>query len=296
MSWCGLVNINKPTGISSRKVVDCVQQLVWPAKAGHAGTLDPLATGVLVVCVGSATRLISHIQSGRKRYIGRFLLGKRSPTDDIDAEMVEGGAWSNVTANQIQQLLPDFLGTIQQTPPRISAVKVGGHRAYKLARRGEAVELQPRPVTIFSLKLAEFQPPEFELEIECGSGTYVRSLGRDLGERLGCGAVMSKLCRMSVGPFTLSHSILLDSIDRLSLAQALTPPLAVVADLPRRSLNPTEICMVRQGQAICSKIDCDVNYGGEVTLLDADQTLIGIAVREASSQRLFPKVILHSTP
>ena len=141
MSWCGLLNVDKPPGMTSRQVVDHVQKLVRPEKVGHAGTLDPLATGVLIVCVGPATRLITRVQQGRKRYVGRFLLGKRSDTDDTDGDVVDCGDWSRVTRQSLEQTLPEFLGTIQQTPPQISAVKVAGHRAYKLARRGEAVVL-----------------------------------------------------------------------------------------------------------------------------------------------------------
>ena len=157
MSWCGLLNVHKPAALTSRQVVDHIQRLVHPAKVGHAGTLDPLATGVLLVCVGPATRLISRVQEGRKRYVGRFRLGQRSDTEDIDSEVVAGGDWSGVTRLQLEQLLPEFVGSILQTPPQISALKVGGQRAYKLARRGHVVDLKPRPVDVFSLELTEFE-------------------------------------------------------------------------------------------------------------------------------------------
>ena len=183
MSWCGLLNVHKPAALTSRQVVDHIQRLVHPAKVGHAGTLDPLATGVLLVCVGPATRLISRVQEGRKRYVGRFRLGQRSDTEDIDGEVVAGGDWSGVTRLQLEQLLPEFVGSILQTPPQISALKVGGQRAYKLARRGHVVDLKPRPVDVFSLELTEFEPPEFELRVELDRGrTFARSaatLARD---------------------------------------------------------------------------------------------------------------------
>ena len=200
-----------------------------------------------------------------------------------------------ITSEQIEQLLPDFLGTIQQTPPQISAIKVGGHRAYKLARRGESVELEPRPVEVFSLKVTDFQPPEFELGIECGSGTYIRSIGRDLGERLGCGAVMSKLCRTTVGPFTLASSVSLNSLNGTSLREMLIPPLAVVAELPRRRLDQNEILLVRQGRPVASGISADIDSCGEVALTDIDERLIGIAVLDPATWRLLPRLILPAT-
>ena len=294
MNWCGLLNVDKPAGITSRQVVDHVQKLVRPAKVGHAGTLDPLATGVLVVCVGAATRLITRVQQGRKRYVGRFLLGKRSNTEDIDGDLVEGGSWSSITLGDLERTLPEFLGTIQQTPPQISAVKVSGHRAYKLARRGVKVELQPRPVEVFSLRIAMFDPPEFELEIECGSGTYVRSIGRDIGERLGCGAVMNALTRTAVGRFELTDAVQLDSLNPSSLREALTTPLAAVAELPRRRLDPAEIACVRQGRPISWGVIPDAASQSEFTLIDTAENMIGIAVADSMQQQLLPKLILSA--
>ncbi|MBC8116130.1 MAG: tRNA pseudouridine(55) synthase TruB, partial [Candidatus Saccharimonas sp.] len=286
MSWCGLLNVDKPMGMTSRQVVDHVQKLVRPDKAGHAGTLDPLATGVLIVCVGTATRLITRIQQGRKRYVGRFLLGKHSDTDDTDGEVIDGGDWSGVTRQSLEQTLPGFLGSIQQTPPRISAVKVAGHRAYKLARRGEVVELQPRPVEVFSLQISRFEPPEFELEIECGSGTYVRSIGRDMGERLGCGAVMSALRRTAIGRFAVADAVPLGSLNATSLLDVLMAPQAAVAELPRRGLDSAEVVRVRQGRPIPWGFIPDADCHGEVTLVDSANTMIGIALADPVQQQL----------
>ena len=180
MDWCGVVAVDKPAGFTSRDIVDKVAAIVRPAKAGHAGTLDPLATGVLVIAVGPATRLISYIQQGRKRYVGRFRLGQRSDTDDVEGRITEGGDWTGITETMLTTAAGRFVGSISQVPPQFSAVHVDGRRAYALARRGESVELQARPVEVHSLRVTRFEPPDFELEIECGSGTYVRSIGRDL--------------------------------------------------------------------------------------------------------------------
>ena len=294
MSWCGLLNVDKPAGMTSRQAVDHVLKLVRPSKVGHAGTLDPLATGVLIVCVGAATRVITRVQQGRKRYVGRFLLGKRSDTEDTDGKVVEGGDWSGVTRSQLERLLPEFLGTIQQTPPQISAVKVAGHRAYKLARRGEAIELEPRPVEVFSMRISLFEPPEFELEIECGSGTYVRAIGRDLGERLGCGAVMSALNRTAIGRFELADAVPLASLNATSLRDSLMSPLAAVTELPQRKLDPAECVRVRQGRPIPWGFLPDADCHGEVTLIDAAENMVGIAQVDPSQQQLLPKLILFA--
>ena len=308
MNWCGLLNVHKPTALSSRQVVDRVQTLVYPTKVGHAGTLDPLATGVLLVCVGPATRLISRVQQGRKRYVGRFRLGQRSDTEDIEGEVVPAGDWSGVTRQQIEQLIPEFLGSILQTPPQISALKVGGQRAYKLARRGVVVELKPRPVDVFSLKMTDFHPPEFELDVECGTGTYIRSLGRDIGERLGCGAVMSGLSRTAIGPFRLEDAVSLDSLNVVTLAGALVPPQAVLPELPRRTLGSNEIVAVRQGQTLPCRIATsdssravssreelrDLLPEGEVMLTDAAGTMIGLAVLDSSARCLRPTLVLSA--
>ncbi|NOY30442.1 MAG: tRNA pseudouridine(55) synthase TruB, partial [Planctomycetes bacterium] len=184
----GILNLNKPIGWTSRDAVNRVQRLVRPAKAGHAGTLDPLATGVLVVCIGPATRLISYVQAMPKVYQATFLLGRTSDSDDIETEVRELASPPQPSREEIESKLPDFLGEIQQRPPAYSALKVNGQRAYKLAREGLAVQLEPRPVEIYELRVTGYNYPELKINLRCGSGTYVRSLGRDLAEALGTGA------------------------------------------------------------------------------------------------------------
>src|SRR5262245_35406014 len=197
----GLLNIDKPAGLTSRDVVSRVQRLVRPQKVGHAGTLDPLATGVLVVAVGPATRLVEYVQRMPKTYQGTFLLGRTSDTEDVEGEVVELDSPPVPTRAEIDAALPRFIGTIEQRPPAYSALKVAGRRAHKLARRGEAVELAPRPVEIHAIELLRYEYPEMELRIDCGSGTYVRSLGRDVAEAVDTGAVMAALRRLAIGPF-----------------------------------------------------------------------------------------------
>ncbi len=173
----GILNLDKPPGLTSRDAVNGVQRLAYPNKVGHAGTLDPLATGVLVVCLGKATRLIEFVQQQPKHYLAEFDLGLTSDTEDIEGDVRQMDDAAPVSYEDIRNALPRFVGQIMQRPPAYSALKIKGRRAYKLARRGETVELAPRPINVYSLKLVHFHYPRVTLDIVCGSGTYVRSLG-----------------------------------------------------------------------------------------------------------------------
>ena len=287
--WNGLVAIDKPPGMTSRRIVDHVQRIVRPAKVGHAGTLDPLATGVLVVAIGSATRLIGYVQQGHKRYTGRFRLGERSDTDDVEGRITQGGDWSHVSADLLKSHLEQFVGVISQIPPQYSAIHVDGQRAYSLARRGETVDIQARPVEIHAICVSKWEPPDFELQIECGSGTYVRSIGRDLGELLGCGAIMTELRRTAVGSFSIDTATPLDALDEATLRQALQPPLKAIEGLPRRIVSPEEIRDLCQGRAIAMG-NCSETVNTEVALVDTAGRLIGVA-RVTDSQRLQPQLV-----
>ena len=203
---CGLLNLNKPVGMTSRQAVNVVQRLAGPAKAGHAGTLDPLASGVLVVCVGGATRLIEYVQRMRKRYVGTFLLGRQSITEDTEGDVTELPDAPVPNWQEIEAAAQRFVGRIEQRPPAFSALKVQGRAAYKLARQGKPVVLVPRPVDIHRIEIQSYEYPELVLAVECGSGTYVRSLGRDLAETLGTAAVMSALVRTSIGSHRLEEA------------------------------------------------------------------------------------------
>ena len=204
----GFIVIDKPSGISSRTALNEVEKLVRPAKIGHAGTLDPLATGVLVACIGPATRLVTYVQQQPKAYTAGFRLGVESETEDIESETVLVADALTVSESDLKSVLPDFTGSIEQLPPRYSALRIKGQRAYQLARDGQDVVLKPRSIEVHSISLTQFEYPDFELEIVCGSGTYVRSLGRDIGRAVGSGAVMTRLSRTAVGEFTLLSRVM----------------------------------------------------------------------------------------
>lgn len=246
----GLLNIAKPAGLTSRQVVDRVQRLVRPAKAGHAGTLDPLATGVLVVCVGQATRLIEYVQQMPKTYVGEFLFGRTSDTEDATGTVVELIDPPVPSRADIEAAIPNFLGTIQQRPPAYSALKVAGRRAYDLARAGEEFQLAARPIEVYGITILSYDYPRLTLEIRCGSGTYIRSLGRDLAEALGTGAVMSALERTAIGCFTSAAGIDADALTRENLAEHLQPPSLAVSRLPKMVVTADERKLLGNGRAI----------------------------------------------
>lgn len=295
MDHFGLLNIAKPAGMTSRDVVDWVQRLVRPAKAGHAGTLDPLATGVLIVCVGRATRLVPLIQEMRKTYRATFLLGRTSDSDDVEGTIIETPDVSPPTREQVQAVLPEFVGRIHQRPPAYSAVKVAGRRAYALARKGQAVDLAIRPVDVYRLDLLRYEYPELELEIECGSGTYVRSIGRDLGERLGCGAVMSALQRTAIGPFMLDSAAHIEDVTAESLPQLLLPPTAATVNLPQASVNPADVRAMTNGRSVpLSGVGIEGSPVAEssavlVAVLDDAGALVALA--EIVNDQLLPRQV-----
>jgi tRNA pseudouridine55 synthase len=207
-TWNGWLVIDKPQRITSRGALDRVKRW-FPRKTriGHTGTLDPLATGVLVVAIGQATKQAEAVQAMPKVYRAAVRLGCTSDTDDADGTVTETSGCAIPTEEQITRALPRFLGTILQLPPKFSALKVEGRRAYDLARKGQEVELKPRPVSVYSIRLLRYEWPLVELEIECGKGTYIRSIARDLGEALGTGGMIEQLRRTKVGPFAVEQGI-----------------------------------------------------------------------------------------
>ena len=289
----GLLNINKPAGLTSRRVVDHIAKLVRPQKAGHAGTLDPLATGVLVVCVGKATRLIELVQQQAKSYEARFLLGRQSDTDDITGNVTEVAVSSEVTREQVEATLPMFCGQIRQVPPSFSAVHVDGARAYDLARQGQAIELAPREVDVYRVELTRFTYPEIALSIDCGSGTYVRSIGRDLGHALGCGAVMSALVRTRIGPYRIEDAVTLDQLTPDTLDRFLLPPVTALEHLPKYSASEEDVEQMRSGRAFGSALDLKAEVtesrGAAVAVLRGDGELLCLAEFDGQQNRLLPR-------
>ena len=254
-SISGILNIAKPSGVTSRKVVDWVLRRIRPAKAGHAGTLDPLASGVLIVCVGAATRLIEYVQRQPKRYVGQFRLGQTSTTEDVEGVVTDLPAPPIPTLDDLRRAAEQWTGKITQTPPAFSALKVAGRRAYDLARRGEAVELAPREVEIYELRVTGYAYPDFTLEIASSAGTYVRTLGRDVAKTCGSDAVMTALVRSAVGDFQLADSLAADQIAAVDLVARMLPLSRAVGSLPRVTLTDQELVRIGYGKFIALPAD-----------------------------------------
>ena len=213
MSIDGILNINKPTGITSLEVVKIVRRLSGERGVGHAGTLDPGATGVLPVCLGQATRVIPFIVEAHKIYLAEIELGVSTDTYDADGNVTQKVDPSNITREQVEGVLPSFSGSILQKPPMYSAVKHQGKRLYDLARSGIEVEREPRRADVFRLKLMDWRPPHCTIVVECGKGTYIRSLAHDIGQSLGCGAHVRELARLRSGIFDIDDSVTIPQLE-----------------------------------------------------------------------------------
>jgi len=291
----GFLNVNKPPGPTSHDVVAAVRRrLPRRPKVGHAGTLDPFAEGVLVLCVGPATRLADYVQAAAKRYRATVRLGATSSTDDTEGEIAElriadrglrigdTGAPSPDTS-AIRATLARFVGEIEQVPPAFSAVHVDGRRAYELARRGRDVRLAPRKVTVHSVELLAYDWPRLEIDVLCGGGTYVRALARDIGAALGVGGYCARLIRTAVGAFTIDKAIVPDDLD---VERDLLSPLTAVAHLPRWTADERQEHSLRNGNAI----DLDTPpRAGAVAMLDGRGRLLGIGRIEPGGRRLYPR-------
>jgi len=274
----GLLNINKPAGMTSRRVVDIVHRQVRPAKAGHAGTLDPLATGVLVVCVGSATRLIEYVQRQPKTYRGEFLLGRESDTEDIEGEIVELKDPPVPTLEELTAAAANLTGEILQQPPQYSALKVDGRRAYDLARKGKKADLKPRPVHIHRLDIIEYEYPRLMLDVQCGSGTYIRSLGRDLAEMVGTAAIMSALVRTAIGQFKIEDAVSPEALDRDTIIGYLEPALKAVPTLQRLDITEEQLAEIQHGRSIEDPIGAGEETAEPLAAVDPDGRLAALLI------------------
>lgn len=303
----GVLVIDKPAGMSSHDVVARVRRAIGDrarprrrgkggVKVGHAGTLDPDATGVLVVCVGRATRLVPFLQAGRKTYRARVRFGVETTTLDASGEVTATRDASAVDAAAVAAALPALTGTIEQVPPMVSAIKVGGERLYAKARRGEEVERTPRRVTVHALTLDGFfgegsPHPEAELTVVCSAGTYVRSLAADLGARLGVGASLAALRRLASGRFTVDDAVDLDTVAAAgadgTLASLLIPPAAAVADYPAITVDAAAARALGHGQTLPA-----TGRDGPVAAVTRDGTLVAMVADRDGRAR--PLVVLAS--
>lgn len=289
----GLLVLDKPRGITSRAAVDRAQS--WfprGTRIGHTGTLDPLATGVLVLTIGVATRLSEYVQRMQKTYRTTIRLGARSDTDDADGVVTPVAGAVAPELEEVGCAISAFTGTIAQVPPAFSAAKVRGRRAYDMARGGEEVALRPRDVTIYRIDVLSYAWPDLELEVHCGKGTYIRSLARDLGERLGCGGHVIVLRRTSVGPFSAQQGLPLDT-DPAAARARLLPVEMAVAELPALRLSPGSVRRLCQGQLLPRPAEL-ARGAAEVAIFAADTgRLCAVARVDENGRLLRPSKVLN---
>lgn len=258
----GILVIDKPAGWTAHDVVARVRRLVGERRVGHAGTLDPAAVGVLPVCVGEATKVVEYLSGHGKTYLAAVLFGTVTDTDDLDGWVIEEHDVSDISREMVTVQLPHFVGEIEQVPPAYSAVHIGGQRAYALARAGKQVDVPSRRVTVQRLALVAWSPPVAWLVVDCGAGTYVRSLARDLGAALGCGATLAHLVRLRSGPFRLCEAWSLDELAAVPDLRAAWPwvavhPDAALADWPALLLDDAAALAWTQGKVIADDATAD---------------------------------------
>jgi tRNA pseudouridine55 synthase len=250
----GVLVLDKPVGMTSHDVVQAVRNGTGIRRAGHTGTLDPRASGVLVLLVGPAVRLSEYVSASDKRYQAIIRLGSSTDTYDADGRFTRSSVSVDISEEQFEKALKQFEGEIEQTPPPYSAVKVKGRKAYEMAREGQEVDLTPRKIQVYHLEVLEWAPPEVVIDVHCSSGTYVRSLANDLGDALGCGAYLVGLRRTKSGRFSLRDAVPLRKLQEAFQAgdwyQYLIPAAEALADWPAVELDPDQVEEVRHGHRV----------------------------------------------
>lgn len=295
----GIFNINKPIGMTSHDIVAKMRKLLNQRRIGHAGTLDPAANGVLPICVGQATRVAEYLSESGKAYEAEILFGIVTNTYDGEGTIIRTTNVENLTLPRIQQILSHFTGPQMQQPPPYSAIKLQGRPAYKMARAGEEVVLEPRPVTISQLNIIAWNPVHPErlvLSIECSKGTYIRSLAYDLGEYLGYGAYLASLIRTRSGPFSLSGSITLeqlaDAVASGTVQQYLYPADKALEHYPALTLDAATIERVQHGNVFKYNKQIGLVLNGDLArVYDTEGHFIAIAEWDADQHFWKPKKV-----
>jgi tRNA pseudouridine55 synthase len=283
--FTGILNVAKPAGMTSHDVVNYVRRSVGQRKVGHAGTLDPAAEGVLLVCLGAATRVSSYLMDSTKEYRATVRFGLTSTTDDAEGVLTPRGPIDHLSLDQIEAALDRLRGPIEQVPPAYAAIKVGGQPIYRLARAGKPVEVAPRSVTVHRLDVVSWASPDLVLDVVCSKGTYVRALARDVGDYLGVGAFLQSLVRTASGRFRLTDSVTLPDVaaaaDRGRLSQLLIPLEAAFDGWPRVFLAADEVARVRNGLPWHGE---PADAAGEVCAFDAGQRRLVAILRRSEGE------------
>lgn len=271
----GVLPVDKPVGPTSHDVVGLARRGLGTRRVGHTGTLDPFASGLLLLCVGPATRLSSWLTAQDKVYEARAHLGVETSTLDPEGDVVQvRDGWQELDPGRIRDALSGFVGEIRQRPPAFSAKKVGGEAAHRRARRGETVELAPVSVVVHEMELLDWTPPQLTFRVACSSGTYVRALARDLGEALGVGAHLTALRRTAVGRFDVADAVAGDALDRVPATAWIRPSAALArAGLPLHAVDDDGARRLAMGQSVAAEASAE----GTVAAVLGDGTLVAVA-------------------
>ena len=271
----GVLPVDKPSGPTSHDIVSAVRRQLWTKKVGHTGTLDPFASGLLLLCLGPSTRLSEYLTALPKSYRATMVLGVGTDTDDREGTVIsQDDGWQEIDESAVVEALTAQVGDILQTPPSYSAKRVGGRRLYEAAREGEPIAVDPVPVNIKDIKLISFDPPNVQFDVECGSGTYIRAIARDVGQDLGVGAHLSVLRRTRVGDFSVESAVQLDDLaDPEKAVSRVVPPAEAVAHLGKVEAGSGDVAALQNGRKIAVEGSAD---GGPIAAVDRDGRLLAI--------------------
>jgi tRNA pseudouridine55 synthase len=295
----GILNITKATGMTSHDVVAKVRKLLKQKRVGHAGTLDPAASGVLPICIGQGTRVAEYLSESGKAYRAAIHFGVVTDTYDAEGEILRSTDASELTLARIEEALPSFLGPQMQLPPLYSAIKIQGQPAYKRIRAGEEITLEARPIEMYQLQIVTWQSPVLTLDIECSKGTYIRSLAYDLGERVGYGAHLTALVRTRSGPFTLAESTpleqLAEAVEQGTLATYIFPADYALQQYPALLLDESTVERVLHGNAFHYDQPSPQPDAQLARIYDSNNHFLAIAVWDATQQLWQPKKVLATS-
>lgn len=282
----GILLIDKPVGLTSNFVVTKVKKLLGAKKVGHAGTLDPFATGILVILLGNYTRLAEYFLNLPKEYIAKIELGKTTNTYDIDGEILSIKPTKHIDFTQVKNTINSFVGEIEQVPPLYSAIKIRGKRAYELARKGKELDLPPRKVNIYKIEILKFDNPYIEISVTCSAGTYIRSLANDIGKKLGCGAYVKELRRTKIDNFNIYDAMSLKEmqvlVQKKKIKQFFINPLTIFKDMDKYVVtDQKDLLLVKNGNTLKKEVDLK---GEELLIVDDKNQLLAIANVEKKNE------------
>jgi tRNA pseudouridine55 synthase len=292
----GILLVDKPPGMTSHDVVDRIRRAAGMRRIGHTGTLDPAATGLLILCLGNATRLSEFLTGLDKTYEGTLLLGTTTDSYDLDGTVLEEREVPALSIEALQTVCDGFTGTIMQVPPMVSAVKVGGERLYKRARKGETVEREPRPITVREFQILDFASPRAMFRLNCTRGTYARSLCHDIGQIIGCGACLADLRRTAVGKYQVKDALNVNEFTSIDTVSSRLVPLDRALDLPEVTVRRSARNIVATG-GIIEASDlvkaCPVDHGWiQVKSEDGSLLALGLVESTLGIRRVLPKRVL----